>query len=613
MDYFDQIFAYDGNDLGATYNKEKTTFKVWAPTAEQVALNLYDSGEKNVPIKTLDLEKGIKGTWHITVNGDLNGVYYTYLITIGNNTNETVDIYAKAVGVNGNKGMVVDLESTNPKGFENDKRPSFSNSTDAVIYELHIRDISVDKSSGIINKGKFLGLTEKGTTNSSGFPTGLDHIKDLGVTHVQILPMFDFSSVDETISNQYNWGYDPKNYNVPEGSYSTNPYDGAVRIREMKEMIKSFHENGIRVNMDVVYNHTFDIENSWFQKTVPDYYYRRNKNGYSNASGCGNETSSDRLMFRKFMVDSVTYWATEYHLDGFRFDLMAVHDLNTMKAIREALDKIDTSIMLYGEGWTADSAAIPYYEQALKTNIGKIPPIGAFSDDIRDAIKGSVFDFKGKGFVNGACDCEPRIKSAIIASIDNWAAAPTQSINYISCHDNLTFWDKLAISNADDTLEDRIRMYRLGAAILFTSQGVPFIQAGEEMLRSKDLDENSYKSSDKINSIKWDEKTINIDTYEYYKGLIEFRKANDILRLKTSDDIRQNLKFLDSCNKNVVMYMIGDIFAIFNANKEAITINLPEGKWNIYINDKKAGNQVLDNVQNNATIPEISAMILKNV
>jgi pullulanase len=425
--------------------------------------------------------------------------------------------------------------------------------------------------------------------------------------------MFDFSSVDETTSNQYNWGYDPKNYNVPEGSYSTNPYDGAVRIREMKEMIKSFHENGIRVNMDVVYNHTFDIENSWFQKTVPDYYYRRNKNGYSNASGCGNETSSDRLMFRKFMVDSVTYWATEYHLDGFRFDLMAVHDLDTMKAIREALDKIDTSIMLYGEGWTADSAAIPYYEQALKTNIGKIPPIGAFSDDIRDAIKGSVFDFKGKGFVNGACDCEPRIKSAIIASIDNWAAVPTQSINYISCHDNLTFWDKLAISNAADTLEDRIRMYRLGAAILFTSQGVPFIQAGEEMLRSKDLDENSYKSSDKINSIKWDEKTINIDTYEYYKGLIEFRKANDILRLKTSDDIRQNLKFLDSCNKNVVMYMIGDIFAIFNANKEAITINLPEGKWNIYINDKKAGNQVLDNVQNNATIPEISAMILKNV
>jgi pullulanase len=429
--------------------------------------------------------------------------------------------------------------------------------------------------------------------------------------------MFDFCSVDEqsivstSESTQYNWGYDPKNYNAPEGSYSTNPYDGVVRIREMKQMIKSFHENGIRVNMDVVYNHTFDIENSWFQKTVPDYYYRRNKKGYSNASGCGNETASDRLMFRKFMVDSVTYWATEYHLDGFRFDLMAVHDLDTMKAIREALDKIDTSIMLYGEGWTADSAAIPYYEQALKTNIRQIPPVGAFSDDIRDAIKGSVFDHKGKGFINGACDCEGRIKSAITGEVDNWAATPAQSINYISCHDNLTFWDKLAISNADDTLEDRIRMYRLGAAILFTSQGVPFLQAGEEILRSKDLDENSYKSSDKINSIKWDEKTTNIDTYEYYKGLIEFRKANDALRLKTSDDIRRNLKFVDSCKKNVIMYQVDDIIAIFNANKQEVHVNLPNGKWNIYINDIKAGTNILDIVQNVVTVPKISALILK--
>ncbi len=628
MEYFDQIFAYDGDDLGATYTKKKTMFKLWAPTADKVSVKLYEDGVKGYMFDMIPMRKGDKGTWHCEKHGDLNGFYYTYSVKIGDIETEAVDLYARATGVNGNRGMIVDLAATNPEGFENDVRPEFENPTDAIIYELHIRDISVDKSSGIKNKGKFLGLTETGTVNSAWIKTGLDHIKDLGVTHVQILPCFDYATIDEAKpeEKEYNWGYDPKNYNVPEGSYSTNPYDGAVRINEMKQMIMTLHKNGLRVIMDVVYNHTFDIENSWFQKTVPDYYYRKNRTGYSNASGCGNETASDRMMFRKFIVDSVSYWAKEYHIDGFRFDLMAVHDIDTMREVRKALDKIDTSIMVYGEGWTAERTAIPYYDQALKANIGQVPGVGAFSDDIRDGIKGSVFEFYDKGFVNGGEGFENQIKFSIAAStgypkvgIKGWAFEPGQSINYVSCHDNLTFWDKLALSNADDSREDRIRMNKLGAAIVITSQGVPFIQAGEEILRSKPnsksqtgFDENSYKSSDEVNSIKWNEKTQNIAVYEYYKGLISFRKANSKLRLRTADEIRKELKFMDVNSKNVVEYKLGDMIVIFNANRESFKAVLPDGSWNIYVDDKKAGTEIQGTVQDFVMVPEISAMILKS-
>jgi pullulanase len=622
MEYFDQIFAYDGDDLGSSYTKAKTLFKVWAPTAENVSVNLYEDGEKGEPFDTLPMKKGIKGTWSCEKNGDLKDFYYTYLVTIDGRENETVDIYANAVGVNGNRGMIVDLKATNPKGFENDVRPPFENPTDAVIYELHIRDISADKSSWIRKKGKFLGLTETGTLNKAGLNTGLDHIKDLGVTHVQILPSFDFASIDEEANDgteyKYNWGYDPKNYNVPEGSYSTNPYDGNVRITEMKEMIMALHEKGIRVNMDVVYNHTYNIEDSWFQKTVPDYYYRKTRAGYSNASGCGNETASDRLMFRKFIVDSVSYWAKEYHIDGFRFDLMAVHDIDTMTAVRKALDKIDRSIMVYGEGWTAATAAIPYQEQALKVNMSQLRGIGAFNDDIRDAVKGSVFDAKGKGFVNGADGCEQRVRFGIVGATDHmgvrikgWASAPSQSINYVSCHDNLTLWDKLSLSNPDDNRLDRIKMNKLAASIILTSQGVPFIQAGEEILRSKGCDENSYKSPDNVNSIKWNEKTSNLDVYEYYKGLIAFRKENPALRLKTADEIRQKLTFIDGNIKNLIAYRVEDIIVIFNSNKQSVGINLPDGKWDIYVNENKAGTAILGTLQGIATVRGISSLILK--
>ena len=368
--YFDEELAYDGDDLGVVYTKEKTTFRIWAPTAVEVSLNLYEQGDGDNLMETIPMTADVKGTWVCEKTGDLNGVYYTYSVKIGNKVNEVVDLYARSAVVNGNRGEILDLEATNPDGFDADVRPAFSNATDAVIYELHIRDLSSDASSGIQNTGKFLGLTERGTKNSEGLATGLDHILDLGVTHVQILPSYDYATVDETKLDtaQFNWGYDPKNYNVPEGSYSTDPYHGEVRVNEMKQMIQTLHENGIRVNMDVVYNHTYNLADSWFQKTVPDYYYRKNGDNYSNGSGCGNETASERAMMRKYIVDSVVYWATEYHVDGFRFDLMGVHDLDTMKAVREALDQVDPSIMVYGEGWTGGESALPEAQQATKNH-----------------------------------------------------------------------------------------------------------------------------------------------------------------------------------------------------------------------------------------------------
>lgn len=640
--YFDEAFAYDGDDLGAIYTKESTKFRVWAPTAIEVSLNLYEKGDGDNLIESVPMQADEKGTWICEKQGDLNGVYYTYSVKIGSTVNETVDLYARSTGVNGNRGMILDLAATNPEGFEEDVRPEFVNATDAVIYELHIRDLSSDPSSGIQNTGKFLGLTEMGTTNSEGLATGLDHMKDLGITHVQILPSYDYATVDESKmdSAQFNWGYDPKNYNVPEGSYSTDPYNGEVRVNEMKQMVQALHENDIRVIMDVVYNHTYNTEESWFQKTVPDYYYRKNGDAYSNASGCGNETASERAMMRKYMIDSVVYWATEYHIDGFRFDLMGVHDTETMMAIREALDKVDPSIMIYGEGWTSGDAAIESSLQATKNHTYQMDRVGAFSDDIRDGIRGNVFDALDSGFVSGKDGLEESIKFSVVGATENeqidleahdksdnfWSGQPGQSINYVSCHDNLTLWDKLATSNADDSEEDRIKMNKLASAIVFTSQGVPFLQAGEEMLRTKPsqttaggFDENSYSSPDATNSLKWDNKGNVSDVYEYYKGLIAFRKAHGALRMTTAEDIQSNLTFVDGLGANVVAYTIEnspngeiaeDIFVIYNANKEPISVSLSEGEWEIYVNGEKAGCEVLDTVSGTVQVEGISAMVL---
>ncbi len=637
---FEQKYTYQGDDLGAVYSAEKTNFRVWAPTAEKVVINFYEAGDGDCLIESADMTAAEKGTWTYEKTGDSHGIYYTYSVTVNGNTKEAVDPYAKAVGVNGNRGMVIDLDATDPEGFDKDIKPKFENMTDAVIYELHVRDLSSDASSGIENVGKFLGLTETGTTNSEGLATGLDHMKDLGVTHVHLLPSYDYATVDETNleSDQFNWGYDPKNYNVPEGSYSTDPYNGAVRVEEYKKMVQALHENGIRVIMDVVYNHTYNTEDSNFQKIVPDYYYRMNGEMYSNASGCGNETASERSMMRKFMVDSVVYWATEYHVDGFRFDLMGVHDMETMKEIRTALNEIDSSIIIYGEGWTSGDSTLPETERAVKANTYQMEGIAAFSDDIRDGIKGNVFDSLNKGFVNGGENMEEAIKYSIVGATENsqidydsyeksngwWAGSPEQTINYASCHDNLTLWDKLATSNSEDSEEDRIKMNKLSSAIVFTSQGIPFLQAGEEMLRSKvqedgTFSENSYNLPDSVNSIKWDNKGNTMEVYDYYKGLIALRKAHPAFCMTTTEDVQNNITFQNVGDSNVVAYTINNspnsekaesIFVAYNANKEDITLELPEGKWNLYVNGETAGTEVLYSVSGAVTISPISAVVL---
>jgi len=640
-DEFNDAFYYDGDDLGTTYTKEKTSFRLWAPTASEVKLNLYKEGLGDNLIKSEIMTKDVKGTWKLEEKSDINGVYYTYSVTVNGTMSEAVDPYARTTGANGDRGMVIDLSTTNPTEWDKVSKPEFVNATDAVIYELHVRDLSSDTSSGIKNVGKFLGLTENGTKNSAGLTTGLDHLIDLGITHLHLLPSFDYATVDETKleDNQFNWGYDPKNYNVPEGSYSTDPNQGEVRVNEYKQMVQALHQNGIRVVMDVVYNHTSATLDSNFNKIVPDYYYRKNGDTFSNASGCGNETASERAMVRKYIVDSVVYWAEEYKVDGFRFDLMGIHDIETMNAVREALNKVDPTILIYGEGWTGGSSTLAENLRAMKATTYKLNDIAAFSDDLRDGIKGSVFDALDKGFVSGKEGMEESIKFGIVASTENsqidytlvnyskafWAGAPTQSINYTSAHDNLTLWDKLASSNADDTKEDRIKMNKLSSAIIFTSQGIPFFQAGEELLRSKvkddgQFDSNSYKSSDAVNSIKWDTKTDNIDVYNYYKGLISFRKAHPALRMTTTEEIQKNLTFIDGLDANVIAYTIANspngetaekIYVIHNANKEAVTVNLPEGTWNVYVNGEIAGTELLNTISDGKAVVEpISCMVL---
>lgn len=632
---FEEKYFYNEDDLGVILGEKETKFRVWAPTAEKVVLNLYESGEGNSFIKACPMKKDIKGTWYLSLEENLENFYYTYSITVNGEEKEAVDIYAKAVGVNGNRGMIVDLTKTNPNDWEKIKKPEFKKANDAIIYEIHIRDLSIDKTSGIKFKGKFLGMIEKNSINNDAISTGLSHIKDLGVTHIQVLPSFDYASVNETKLDipQFNWGYDPKNYNVPEGSYSTNPYDGRVRIKEYKEMVKELHQNGIRIIMDVVFNHTAQTTDSDFNKIVPDYYYRKENGKFSNASACGNETASERAMMRKFIIDSVVYWAKEYKVDGFRFDLMGIHDIETMNLIRKELDKIDPSIIIYGEPWAAGDSPLSENLRSVKSNTKQLNKIGVFNDDIRDGLKGSVFNSKDKGFATGANNMEEKIKFGIVGAISHnqvnysipWANSPAQSINYASAHDNLSLWDKIYLSNSDKNFETRKRMNNLCSSIIMTSQGVVFFQAGEEFLRSKPLgenqfDENSYKSNDDINSLKWNEKTKNLDVYNYYKGLIEFRKDNPGLRMKDAQLVEKNLRFIENLPKNVIAYTINSdknigqdkkILIIHNGQDKKISFNLPKGKWNIYINDKKSGKIPLEKVSGEIIIPEISTMVLK--
>ena len=638
---FESANLYAGHDLGAVWTKEATQFRVWAPTASQVLIHLYRSGDQEDLLQSVLMVRDIKGTWVAKIKGDMNGIYYTYVVTVDGETKEAVDPYARAVGVNGNRGMVINLRATDPEGFEEETIPPFENATDAVIYELHIRDFSADSSSGIRNKGKYLAFTEEGTLNSYGDKTGVDYLVELGITHLHLLPTFDYHTVDETRLNeeQFNWGYDPKNYNVPDGSYSTDPYHGEVRIKEFKQMVQALHKKGIRVIMDVVYNHTMEGGESNFNRIVPGYYYRLTQEGYfSNASGCGNETASERAMMRKFIIDSVVYWVQEYHIDGFRFDLMGIHDIQTMNELRRVLNELDPSILVYGEGWTGGLSPLPDWKRAIKNNIKNMNPgIAAFNDNLRDTIKGSVFQASEKGYINGRNGLEESIKFGVAAStwhqgVDYgrvvyssnapWAAEPSQTVNYTSAHDNFTLWDKLALSNPKDSHELRVRMNLLSAAILFTCQGIPFFQAGEEFLRSKPLneegtafDDNSYRSPDMINSLKWDQLHLNKEVVDYYKGMIALRKKHELLRLSRAEEIRAYLRFLDWSQPNVVSFLLTneeeELCVIYNANQEGKTVPIPEGDWKVYVKEIRAGLVVLEsNPGGEVSIEPISALIM---
>ena len=627
---FEAKYTYEGNDLGATWSKESTTFRVWAPTASYVALNLYEFGNPG----TDDLKKHVKmskdenGTWVATVKGDLNGMYYTYQVNVDGMKNEVCDPYARAVGVNGHRAMVIDLDSTNPEGWDEDVDPNYGdNITDAVIYELHVRDLSSDASSGIQNAGKYLGLTEKGTTNAAGYPTGLDHLIKLGITHLHLLPSYDYASVDETTleTNDFNWGYDPVNYNVPEGSYATDPYNGEVRVSEFKQMVKTLHDNGISVIMDVVYNHVYNAEEFCFNNIVPGYFSRITEDGvYSNGSACGNDTASERSMVKKYIVDSVTYWADEYHIDGFRFDLAGLLDTETINACIEAVHETHPNVIFYGEGWNMTTDVTKEgYTMATQANSTETPEFAYFSDFVRDSLRGSNSNASQTGFVAGGGGYASAIRDTFMGK-STWCKSPSQTVNYASCHDGYTLYDRLTLSTRDKTEEERIKMNNLAAAVVMTSQGVPFFQAGEEMLRSKPtedgFDHNSYDSSDAVNSIKWD--NLSNEAYakvvDYYTGLIAFRKAHPALRMTTAEEVEAHITQLADLEMNVVGSHISagangednEIIAIFNPRDAETVVNLPAGQWIVYINGEKAGTEALDTVKDTVTVAATSACVM---
>ncbi len=623
---------YGGTDLGVFYGKTSTRFRVWAPTAEEVKLRLYPTGLDGKATKEFDLKKGANGSWFAAPTGDFVGQYYTFQAKIaGKWMAEVTDIYAKAVGANGKRGMILDMASTNPDGWAADKAPILKGG--AVIYELHVRDASIAANSGMSKKGKFLALTEKGTQNTKGLTTGLDHIKELGVTHVQLLPSFDFVSVDETSdAPKYNWGYDPLNYNAVEGSYSTNATNGSVRIKEFKTLIKTFHDNGLNVIMDVVYNHTGLSKESHLNQLVPDYYYRQKADkSYSNASGCGNETASDRSMYRKFMIESCKHWVEEYHIDGFRFDLMAIHDIETMNIIATELRKIKPTILLLGEGWTAGDSPLPEARRATKQNSSKLNDIAVFNDETRDGLKGGWSDKNEKGFVSGKPNMEESIKFGIVGAVKHkdidyakvnyskepYALKPYNTIVYNECHDNHTLWDRLKNSNPQDNEDDRIKMALLAQTIVLTSQGIPFIHAGSEFCRTKQGVDNSFESSDDINQLDWDRKSQFEQVFKYHKKLIAFRKAHPAFRMGSEEELNQNISFLKTPKSNMIAYQIAnnaggdeysDILLIFNANREKVNFKLPAGSWDVALNGSWIEKEM--SVKKVIDIPAIGAVIL---
>lgn len=585
------------------YAKDKTVFTLNSP--DKPTLRLYDNGTDGKAIKAIRMKKAEDGLWRAEVKGDISGKFYTF--DTGNG--ECPGLFAKAVGVNGNRAAVVDMRSTDPSGWLQDKRPPLKSPCDLIIYEFHHRDFSIDPSSGLQHKGKFLALTE---------PKATDYLKSLGVNAIHILPSFDYASVDETRLDtpQYNWGYDPKNYNVPEGSYSTDPYLPTTRIKEFKQMVQALHKAGIRVILDVVYNHTFDIKNSNFQRINPDYFYRKTADGkYSDGSGCGNETASEKPLMREYMIESTKYWAEEYHIDGFRFDLMGVHDIETMNLIRKELNKIDPSIYIYGEGWSAGSCAYPTEKLAMKANTRQLDGIGAFCDDMRDALRGPFSDNHKGGFLAGVENLEESIKFGIVGAISHpqidmtkvnyskepWTNSPAQMISYVSCHDDMCLTDRLRSSIPGINEDELIRLDLLAQTAVLTSQGVPFILCGEEMLRDKKGVHNSYKSPDSINRLDWNNLKKYPEVFSYYSGLIALRKAHPAFRMGDADMVRRHLEFLDA-PKGVVAFRLKDnaggdswkdITVILNSNKKVEEISVPEGEYTAVVKDGKVDSRGL--------------------
>ena len=611
-DAYDEYPVPEGDWEEMVYAPEATKFALWAPTADEVSLKLYAEGQGGEPVRTLSMKEDDGGLWRATVEGDLNGQFYTFDVKVdGAWLGDTPGVWAKAVGVNGDRAAVIDLDDTDPQGWDKDVRPELKSFADIIIYEMHHRDFSIDSLSGIAHGGKFLALTEAGTRSARGQKTGIDHLKELGVTHVHILPSFDYSSVDEMRLDvpQYNWGYDPKNYNVPEGSYATDPYDPEVRIREFKQMVMALHQAGIRVVMDVVYNHTAVTEGSNFERTVPGYFYRQNPDGgWANASGCGNETASEREMMRRYMVESVKYWVEEYHVDGFRFDLMGIHDLTTMRAIRKALDEIDPSIYVYGEGWAAGSPQWPADSLAMKNNIDRLAGVAAFSDEFRDSLRGP-FGNDGLGaFLAGLEGHEAGIRFGLAGGVEHpqvndgaahkvpkfWALQPTQFISYVSCHDDMCLADRLKATMPDASPAVRTALHKLAETAVLTSQGVPFIFAGDEVMRDKSGVHNSYNSPDSINAIRWELKAKNREVFDYVCGLIDMRRNHPAFRLGDADRVRECLEFLPVKEANVVAFRLKgapagdtwqDITVILNARSRSTAIDLPEGTWQVVARD----------------------------
>lgn len=628
---------YGGDDLGVHLTKTGIKAKIWAPTAHKVELLVYKTSHGGKRLSHYWMHAEEHGCWALQVEGAFKGLYYTIRVNDGDWLNETPGVDVRAVGANGRRGLFFDPNETNPDGWEKDVPVATGNAVNAVIYELHVRDFSIAKNSGMKNKGKFLAFTERGSRTVGDLPSGIDHLKELGITHVHLLPIFDFWTVDELKPlEKYNWGYDPLNYNTPEGSYATNA-DTISRITELKQLVMALHRAGIGVIMDVVYNHTGLTRRSWFNQTVPGYYYRQNRSGgFSNASGVGNEIASERAMVRKYIIDSLLYWASEFHLDGFRFDLMGVHDLETMYAIRLAFDKLRPGILMYGEGWTADRSPMDENQRAVKRNISQLERIACFNDDFRDAIKGNNFDGTGRGYVSGLVFHEEAIKFGVVAACYHpqivysyvggsgfaWARNPSQTVNYASCHDNFTLYDKLRISRPDLEPKALKKMQKLAAALVLTSQGMPFLHAGSEFCRTKMGEHNSYNLPDEVNQLDWSRKKEFEDVFNYFRDLIALRKAVPAFRMATSDLIRAHLHFSTEYHTGIIAYAIVDfpgetrwrtMQLVFNARAEQFQFVLKGSgeSWTVIAENSEINlNGIRSLAASFVMVPPLSMMIL---